>query len=519
MANKQLFKAGSDQETTNEAGGKAYKMSDKQALAQYAVTGCFNNTFYASGQDQLDKVKELVSKVDHEFVSKVAVYSRQKGNMKDVPAFLLAYLAAQDKKLFAKTFFQVCDNAKMLRNFAQIIRSGVVGRKSFGTLPKRVITQWFNSKSDEALFRSSIGNDPSIADLIKMVHPKPENDGRNALYGYFLGKEYNEELLPNLVKQFEAFKKDGEKEIPNVPFEMLTALPLKDEHWKQIARNASWTQTRMNLNTFLRHKVFEDQEIVKLVVDKLTNHEEIYRAKVFPYQLMSAWLNVNPEMPVVITNALQDAMEVSINNVPTIEGKVYVLPDVSGSMHSPITGQRGSATSKMLCVHIAGLVAAAIMRKNPETEVIPFAESARIGIKLNPKDSMITNAEKIFKQPGGGTNCSAPLLYLNMQKKTGKAIVFVSDSESWLDSNPYKGSQQTETKRQWDFFVERNPEAKMVAIDLTPNTTVQVQNDKRIVNIGGFSDGCFDVMREFINAYDGSDDFWIKEIEVAIQDK
>jgi 60 kDa SS-A/Ro ribonucleoprotein len=33
--------------TVNEAGGIAYKLSPKAALAQYAATGCFNHTFYA----------------------------------------------------------------------------------------------------------------------------------------------------------------------------------------------------------------------------------------------------------------------------------------------------------------------------------------------------------------------------------------------------------------------------------------------------------------------------------------
>ena len=44
--------------------------------------------------------------------------------------------------------------------------------------------------------------------------------------------------------------------VPDVPFQMLTALALGRNGWSAIARQASWQTTRMNLNTFLRHGVF-----------------------------------------------------------------------------------------------------------------------------------------------------------------------------------------------------------------------------------------------------------------------
>jgi 60 kDa SS-A/Ro ribonucleoprotein len=76
--------------TINEAGGTAYKLSDKAALAQYAMTGCFNGTYYVADKDQLKTVLELTNKVDPKFVAKLAVYARQKGLMKDMPAVLAA---------------------------------------------------------------------------------------------------------------------------------------------------------------------------------------------------------------------------------------------------------------------------------------------------------------------------------------------------------------------------------------------------------------------------------------------
>src|SRR5271170_382294 len=121
--------------TVNEAGGTAYQLSDKAALAQYAMTGCFNGTYYTSDKEQLKKVLELAAKVDPKFVAKLAVYARQKGLMKDMPAVLAAVVAGQDSDLLAQIFDRVIGNPKMLRNFVQVMRSGATGRKSLGTRP------------------------------------------------------------------------------------------------------------------------------------------------------------------------------------------------------------------------------------------------------------------------------------------------------------------------------------------------------------------------------------------------
>src|SRR4029079_12243781 len=98
-----------------------------------AATGCLNATFYASAETQLDVVVALASKVDPKFLAKVAIYAREKGLMKDMPALLVAILSVRDPALFAVTFDRVIDNAKMLRTFVQVMRSGQVGRKSLGT--------------------------------------------------------------------------------------------------------------------------------------------------------------------------------------------------------------------------------------------------------------------------------------------------------------------------------------------------------------------------------------------------
>lgn len=504
MANKNLFQTVKGMFTpkanaVNEAGGKAYSLSPKHALAQYAATGCFSHTFYADAGEQLDKVLALTAELDAEFIAKTAVYAREKGFMKDMPALLVAVLSTKDKELFERVFPRVIDNGKMLRNFVQIMRSGAVGRKSLGSLPKRLVREWFETRKAEAIFKQSVGQSPSFADILKMVHPKPKDAEREALYGYFIGREINADRLPEIVQSFEKFKAGETMEVPKIPFQMLTALPISTKEWSEIARNAAWQMTRMNLNTFQRQGVFADAEMVELIANRLRDREAILKAKVFPYQLLSAYMATisNSEIPRAISEALQDAMEIATENVPEINGKVYVFPDVSGSMSSPVTGYRQGATSKVRCIDVAALVAASILRKNPSAEIIPFEERI-VNVTLNPRDSVMTNAQKLAAVGGGGTNCSAPLVSLNAKKAKGDLVIYVSDNESWIDKNRTWNSG-TATMHQWNDFKSRNKDAKLVCIDIQPYAHTQTQERADILNVGGFSDQVFTLVSEFAN--------------------
>ena len=514
MANTTLFQSIKNRltktDTYNEAGGIAYTLTPKQQLAQLAATGCLNNTYYADAQSQLDQVLKLAENLDAEFIAKTAVYSRQKGFMKDMPALLLAVLAQKDVNMLARVFDQVVDNGKMLRNFAQIIRSGAVGRKSFGNRPKKLMQTWLLTATEKQLLNAAVGNAPSLADVVKMVHPKPREAWRAAWFAWLIGKPYDREALPPITRAFEDYKQSREGELPNVPFQMLTALDLNSGDWAEIARNGSWQQVRQNLNTFLRHDVFAKSKNIKMVAEKLRDETAIARARVLPYQLLTAYQATSNQMPFEIREALQDAMETAVQNVPAIRGKVVVCPDVSGSMHSSVTGHRGSATSKTRCIDIAALVSAAMLRTNPQARVIPF-EQITVNVKLNPRDSIMTNAEKLANIGGGGTACSAPLAMLNREKAEVDLVVIVSDNESWADDSQRWGGK-TSLMKEWDILKKRCPEAKLVCLDIQPYTKAQARNRQDILNIGGFSDQVFTLIGSFAKQGMGAD-FWVEEIE------
>jgi 60 kDa SS-A/Ro ribonucleoprotein len=512
MANVQLFQTLKGMflppaDTVNAEMAPAYLLSPKHQLAQYAATGCLNTTYYASAEAQLDTLLELGAELDAHFIAQTAIYCRERGYMKDTPALLTAMLAAKGAPELAPTFKRVITNGKMLRNFVQIVRSGAVGRKSLGTRPKKLVQSWLNQASESQLLAASVGTTPSLADVVKMVHPKPAEAWREAFFAWLIGKPFNADALPPAVKAFEAYKKDQSQPVPDVPFQMLTSLPLSAEAWANIARNGSWQMVRMNLNTFARNGVFSQSGMSAAVANKLRDPAAIAKARVFPYQLMSAYMAASEEVPLVVRDALQDALELALTNVPEIAGSVVICPDVSGSMHSPVSGYRGTATSVVRCIDVAALVAAAMLRKNQNALVLPFATDV-VPCLLNARDTVMTNAQRLAAIGGGGTNCSAPLARMNRNKVMADLVIYVSDNESWMDQR----QSGTATMAEWNKFKLRNPSARLVCIDCTPNQTTQARERDDVLNVGGFSDEVFKMIAAFA-AGQLSAAHWMGEIE------
>lgn len=514
MANKKIFsgskvsraqRAIPATNTVNKAGGEAYDLGSEGALGQYAVTGCLNQTFYAGAEEQVDAILELANKCDSAFVAKVAVYAHETAHMKDVPALLLNVLANRGEEgltLLRNVFDRVVTNTKMLRNFVQILRSGKVGRKSMGTSIRNLVRNHLEQRSEATLLYDSIGNDPSLADIVKMVHPKPSSKKREAFYAWLLGKELTgkRRYLPEEVKNFEKFKNGESSELPNVEFRMLTALKLTDEVWKQIARKATWNQLRMNLNTFQRHNVFDDASLVNELAEKLANKELVRKANAFPYQLLTTYQNVVGQVPQVLSNALQSAMEHATENVPEIKGNIAICVDTSGSMGSPVTGFRAGSSTKTRCVDVAAVFACALQRKNRNNAcIIPFDTSVH-PYTLNPFDSVMSNAQQLARFGGGETSCESALVHLNNQNWNGTAVIFVSDNESWCRTSAYYG-YGTGLMDEWARLKSRpeNKNAKLVCVDIQAGSTTQAPDSKDRLNVGGWSDACFNVIANFIN--------------------
>ena len=246
---------------------------------------------------------------------------------------------------------------------------------------------------------------------------------------------------------------------------------------------------------FPSHDRIVSNNAITKIATKLSDRQNVLRAKAMPYQLLAAY-KFGTNAPREVSNAIQDAMEIATENVPAFEGKkVYVFPDVSGSMKWA-TGT-GGFNSKVRAVDIAALFSACILRNNPTAEVIPFDTRVHDKVKLNPRDSVLTTADKLARLAGGGTAISEPMIHLNKIQAKGDLIIYISDNESWRD-RPTRGGGTT-LADEWGRFLSRNPGAQMVCIDTRANNHSQAPNRPHTLNVGGYSDQVFNVIRDFIS--------------------
>ncbi|TWT91644.1 TROVE domain-containing protein [Neorhodopirellula pilleata] len=536
MANKSLFQSITSvlprATVVNEAGGPAYKMSAKHALAQMAATGTFGNVYYASAQNQLDAMRKLIDEIDdNEFLAKLAVYSRERAYMKDMPAALLVVLSTRDTKLMHQVFDRVADNGRVLRTVFQMTRSGQFGRKGLSSSLQRAFQRWLNDASVGKLLSASIGNDPSLRDILRMARPTPKDDARRALFGWLTDKPVEKwapataDNLPSTVQSLVAYRAADTAEAQTliagdlqVRWDLLADAATGPLVWKAIARQMGPQALRMNLNTLLRHDVFKkpgilgfagtDNAMIDYVAGQLADRDAIARSRQFPYQFLAAYMNASDEVPSQIKTALHDAAEIACGNVPTLPGPVIIGLDTSGSMGCPVTGNRGrGGTSKMRCVDVAALFAAAILRRNPDSVVIPFDTQA-YQAKVDPSDTILSLSARLSKYGGGGTDCSLPFVEANTRyaKQAFAGIVLVSDNESWITSGRRYGYGQngsTGVMTQWEKFKKTQrghgiADPKLVCIDIQPYGNSQALERNDILNIGGFSDAVFNVVSSFL---------------------
>lgn len=548
MANKALFSSQGSllprTDAENEAGGPAYQLEPKHALAQLTATGCFRDTYYAVSEAQLDELLALIAQIDDNvFLAKLAVYARQQAFMKDMPSALLAVLSKRDPQLMHQVFDRVVDNGRMLRTLLQMIRSGQFGRKSLSYSLQRAFQRWLNEASVGKLLSASIGDRPSLRDVLRLARPTPKDNQRRALFGWLTNKEVEkwapatEADLPEQVQRLIAYRKAESAEpqaliVDNlsIRWDLLADAARGPLVWKAIARQMGPQALRMNLNTLLRRGAFHfengatDYAMVDYVAGRIADPADVLRSRQFPYQFFAAQLNADETMPQKIRAALNQAAEIACGNVPELPGPVLIGLDTSGSMHAPVTGScRLGFTTAMRFVDVAALFAAAILRRNPDSVVVPF-DSEAYEAKVDPQDTVLSLSERLAQYGGGNTDCSLPLVAANTRYRSRRfaGVVLVSDSQSWVYAGqPFHGGEYgaTGVMTQWKTFVENQKRLspvrprpsqgeaewgpKLVCVNLQACTTTQASERDDILNVGGFSDAMFSVVASFLGGGTG----------------
>ncbi len=220
-----------------------------------------------------------------------------------------------------------------------------------------------------------------------------------------------------------------------------------------------------------------NDEMVELACKQLTNKNLIKKSLVLPFRFLTAIKELQGVKETgrnAMIGALNEALEISLDNVPHFEGKTLVVLDVSGSMTCSPDNQKLSPAE-------IGSVFAAMLYKSNNADLMIFDDDARY-IPLNRESSIISLINKI-DYSGGGTNFHS---IFQRAKIKYERIIILSDMQGWIGYDSPKAVFNAYKAR-----TKANP--FIYSFDLTGYGSIQFP-ESQVFCIAGFSEKIFDVM-------------------------
>lgn len=474
--------------TVNAAGGVAYKMSDKKAFVEALLTSFVSNTFHQSQNDIQKNVETLIGSInDPLFAAKASVYAREHYNMRSITHFVAAQLAARSmtsNKEWATNFFDkvVVRVGDMTEIMAAYFASG--GKKVPSAM-KKGFANAFNRFDGDTISKYTANNSElKLVDIVNLVHPKPTAKNKVALNALINGKLKN---LTTSNRALTIIGQSGESEEGKEE--------MKVAYWRGVLENR-----KIGYLDLLRNLVRINEQpidVQELAAKFISNPVAVQKSRVMPYTIYLAYkVCVNKGVSSLLTNALQDALESSIPNIPRFEGKTVVVVDSSGSMSAPVNSNNPTAGTTVSCNEVANLMAA-LLAKASGADIATFADDATYHNKVNLRDSAVTIAGSIRKYQGG-TDFTTIFPILN--KKYDRVII-LSDMFGWM------GTMEKTVK---NYKAKYNANPKIYMWNLATNGTIQAP-EKDVYLLAGFSDKCF----EALSLLETDRDALLKEIDAV----
>lgn len=302
--------------TENSRGVVAYEFGNEVTLRRLVLA-----TFLTENDASLTKqIAELVPRVNPAIVHALAVTARKEYALRKVPLLLAREMARHEthRVLVADTLEQVIERADELGAFLELYFGGKSRTESKEKLSRQVrlgLGRALAKFNRYALVRYDRNSSKfSMQDIIRLVHPKPENDERNELYRKVAKGEDLGEI------------RDWER--------VLSQSTNKLEAWTSVLDDTQYKIGGLallkNMRNMLQAGISEDR-----LIQAIEGNPFRY---VLPFRFISALRAVEQWKPPssALRNALESAMFRGLAEYPRFDGDTVFLVDISGSMGRPL---------------------------------------------------------------------------------------------------------------------------------------------------------------------------------------
>jgi 60 kDa SS-A/Ro ribonucleoprotein len=443
--------------TVNFEGGRAFTQTAKLELVSVLLTTFLEDEFYRTEKQTTEKIRELIIKVgDPRFVAKAALYARNTYGMRSVSHLVAGELAKSVKGArWTKSFY-----AQVVRRPDDVMETlgyylAAYGRPVPNSLKKGLGAALARFDEHQLAKYRREHSSFKLVDAVNLVRPKATPA---------LSKLIRGELAPAQTWETK-LTQAGDAESS----EQVAAA--KSQAWAELVRERKLGYLALLRN--VRNILTQAPELVDELCAQLADERAVRKSLVFPFQFLSA-LEVlkqgNLSGASRVMEALNQAIDHSLANVPRFEGATLIALDSSGSMAG-----RPQAIGSLF---------AAVFVKMSGADLMLFSDGARY-ISLNPRDRTLTVAGSI-PFISGGTNFNAIFQRAN---RAYDRIVILSDMQGWVGGGAPIQSFADYQKRY-------GVAPRVYSFDLKGYGTMQFPQE-RVYCLAGWSDRVFDLMQKF----------------------
>lgn len=348
-------------------------------------------------------------------------------------------------------------------------------------------------------------------DLMNLVHPKPRDPERKAIFQKIVRGELSDYPEVEPLKQEDTWESSLSDD--------------SDERTKEEKYREQLEEGNMGL--FPRIRQARDMLEAGVTADQIygdVTDEWVRNSRLYPFRFYQAYKAIkgsgiaedfgrgmlgfrqgSDTEPDIAEDErrkaqeyLEHFMDVSTENLPDVLEDTFVAVDTSGSMADSI-----SENSDLQCVEIGALFGAMLYNRGADLGVVARDFKSVTADRRNP---LVTNAEKITEVDAGGTT-NGHLVPHGLREKgldSYNQIIIFTDMQLW---NSRYGSETF--RDEWNKYKEFNPDASLYLVDLQSyGDLVTPEGAQDVYNISGWTESVID----FIDKMENVDDM-IREIE------
>ena len=378
--------------TRTHEGGDAHLRDAESELFLLAATNMVGeDTFYERAPDRDRRFVDLVRHVtvtNPAFVAGLAPYLRETMRMRSAAVVMAAeYVAAGGaggRAVVAGVLQRPDEPAELIgywmtthgRNLPMAVKRGVAD----------AVRRLYNERA--ALRYDGLSRQVRMADVVELTHPEPRDDRQSALFRWLLDRRHHDdavadpERLPVLAaaaaletvpdgERRAVLRDRGPAALAEAGFswERLSGwLPggMDAEAWQYVIPSMGAMALVRNLRNFDQAGIAD--QAVATVIAKITDPDEVAKARLFPYQVWAAYKHAPSDD---WKRALGRTMDLTTANVPRLDGTLVVI-DTSASMQAPVSGK-----SKLTRVEVAAVMAMATARRARNVDVVIYGDRSR----------------------------------------------------------------------------------------------------------------------------------------------